>query len=130
MNLLIATASWQAILEEGGVEQYFADATAVTSRVRLVFCASAWYTLAHATLLLRIRAFLTMPQLRTVCLYKLVMSVALPLVWLPEDAGVLVVDRRLTFAIRGSLVLTYLCGFLWAGQAQGLSSILSGEKED
>lgn len=124
-------AAVQALLKENGIEQYFRDRNDVTERVRVMFVLSAWYTLAHATLLLRIRAFLTMPQLRTICLYKAIISAALPLLWLPEtEPTPLVVDQRLTLCIRISVFLTYVGGYLWAGQAEGFSSILSGEKDD
>lgn len=131
INLFIAVASLQAVFEDRGIEQYFRDARQVTSKSKIVFVLSAWYTLAHAMLLLRIRAFLTMPQLRRICLYKAVISALLPMVWLPErDPTPLVVDQRLTYSIRASVFLTYVGGFLWAGQAEGFSSILSGEKDD
>ena len=123
-------ASIQAVFEEKGIEQYFREKEDVTDRVRVVFVLSAWYTLAHATLLLRIRAFLTMPQLRRICLYKSIVSALLPFVWLPERETQLVVDYRLTLCIRVSVFLTYVGGFLWAGQAERFSSILSGEKDD
>eukprot|EP00977_Amphora_coffeiformis_P004863 scaffold1046_cov172-Amphora_coffeaeformis.AAC.18 len=120
-----------AVFKDGGIEQYFRDKNDVTERVRVVFVLSACYTLAHATLLIRIRAFLTMPQLRKVCLYKIFISAALPLTWLPEmEPTPLVVDKRLTLCIRISVFLTYVGGYLWAGQAEGFSSILSGEKDD
>lgn len=131
INLFIAIAAIQAVFEKGGIEQYFRDADDVTRRVKVVFVLSAWYTLAHATLLWRIRAFLTMPQLRRVCLYKVFVSALLPMLWLPEaDPTPLVVDRRLTICLRISVFLTYVGGFMLAGQAEGLSSILSGEKDD
>jgi len=121
----------QAVFKENGIEQYFRDKKDVTERIRVVFVLSAWYTLAHAALLLRIRAFLTMPQLRRVCLYKAVISAALPLLWLPErEPTPLVVDQRLTLCIRISVFLTYVAGFVLAGQAEGFSHILSGEKDD
>ena len=124
-------AALQAIFKDSGIEQYFRDKIDVTERVRVVYVLSAWFTLAHATLLLRIRAFLTMPQLRRICLYKVFISAALPLLWLPEiEPTPLVVDQRLTLCIRISVFLTYLGGYLWAGQAEGFSSILSGEKDD
>ena len=130
INLLIAVASMQAVFEKDGIEQYFQEREDVTGRVKVAFVLCAWYTLAHATLLLRIRAFLTMPQLRRICLYKAIVSALLPLVWLPERETALVVDNRLTLCIRVSVFFTYLGGFLWAGQAQGFSLILSGEKDD
>lgn len=131
INLFIAVAAIQAIFEDQGIKHYFRNEKDLTTKGKVVFVLSAWYTLAHATLLLRIRAFLTMPQLRRICLYKVFISAILPMVWLPEsDPTPLVLDRRLTYCIRASVFLTYLCGFLWAGQAEGFSHILSGEKDD
>ena len=124
-------ASFQAMLEDGGIEQYFYEKENLSAQGKVAFVLGAWYTLAHATLLLRIRAFLTMRQLRRICLYKVFVCAILPLLWLPEqNPSPLLVDRRLTYSIRLSVFLTYAGGFLCAGQAEGLSSILSAEKDD
>jgi hypothetical protein len=114
----------------GGVEQYYAAKT-VTPIVRLSFAFAAFYTAIHAVLLLRIRTFLTMPQLRAVCLYKVIVNVVLPIFWFPErSTSIMQVDQRITLTLRSTLTLMYLFGYLWAGKAEGFSTILSSEKEE
>jgi hypothetical protein len=129
INLMMAVASFQVLFRDG-LEEYYSDRP-VSSITRVCFAQSAFHTLVHSVLLFRIRNFLTMPQLRAMCLYKLILNLVLPIVWLPETSPHLNgVDPRLTFGLRGVLVATYLFGFLWAGQAEGVSRMLSSEKED
>ena len=71
-----------------------------------------------------------MPQLRSICLYKLLLNLGLPFVWFPELSPHVVIDQRTSFALRGSLILAYLLGYVGAGKAEGFSRILSSEKED
>jgi hypothetical protein len=129
---LIAVASFEALMEKsaGGVEQYYASKT-VTPVVRLSFALAAFYTAIHGVLLLRIRTFLTMPQLRAVCLYKVIVNVVLPMFWFPErSTSIMQVDQRITLTLRATLTLMYLFGYLWAGKAEGFSTILTSEKEE
>jgi len=128
INLFVSVFSFQMLYERGGMEKYITED--VSSVTRVSFALSAFYTGAHAVLLLRIRTFLNMRQLRMVCLYKVAVNVLLPLYWLPDLDPYVDVDQRLTFSIRAVLVSTYFFGYLWAGQAEGVSRILSGEKED
>jgi hypothetical protein len=131
VNIFIAVASFEALLEKGGgVEQYYASQT-VTPVVRISFALAAFYTAIHAVLLLRMRTFLTMPQLRAVCLYKVIGNVVLPFFWFPErSTSIMQVDQRITLTLRATLILTYLFGYLWAGKAEGFSTILTSEKEE
>lgn len=118
-------------MEDSGVENYYDSAEIVTARVRVSFCLAAFHTLLHSVLLFRMRTFLNMPQLRSVCLYKLIVNIVLPMFWFPEmSPSPIRVDQRITYTIRGALTVTYLFGYLWAGKAEGFSSILSSEKED
>lgn len=131
VNLFVAVASFQALFRPHAVEDYYSRSVdEVTPLVRVCFALSAVYTLVHSILLLRIRTFLNMPQLRTICLYKLLVGLVLPIFWFPELSPHMNVDQRVTFALRAMLVSTYLFGYLWAGKAEGVSRILSGEKED
>jgi hypothetical protein len=130
VNFFAATAGCQMLLEEGGVENVYAMKRSATKTVKLCVFLAAFYTTLHGTLLLRMRVFLTMPQLRAVCLYKLVVNLVLPFLWLPEMSSVLSIDHRIPFAIRGVLTLSYLFGYLLAGQAEGVSRILTAEKDD
>jgi len=134
INLFIAVFSFQVLSEgPGEVKKYYIleigekDISAISL---VCFALSAFYTAAHAVLLLRMRTFLDMPQLRLVCLYKLAVNFILPFFWLPDLDPRTDVNEPLTFAIRGFLFSTYLFGFLGGGLTEGVSSILSSEKED
>lgn len=130
VNLMVAVASFQILLRDGGLRDYYSR-WPVTSVTRISLAQAAFHTLIHSALLFRVRNFLTMPQLRALCLYKLLLNVVLPAVWLPDMSPHLSgVNLRLTLGLRGALVATYLFGFLWAGRAEGVSRILSSEKED
>lgn len=131
INLFVSVYSFQTLFfdKDGGIKTYYSEDGAITSVVRVCFALSAFYTAVHSVLLLRIRTFLNMRQLRAICLYKFVVNVVLPFFWLPDVDPYVNVDQRLTFSIRAVLISTYFFGFLWAGQAEGLSRILSGEKE-
>jgi len=126
----VAIASFQALYEKDGIQHFLPNGTPVTPIVRICFALSAIYTLGHAVILFRIRTFLNISQLRTICLFKVILNVIIPFVWLPDASSYLEVDQRLSFAIRTFLTSTYFFGFLWAGKAEGVSRILSGEKED
>lgn len=127
INLFIATAMFQA-LWEGNVQSFYRST--VTPLVKICFALSACHTALHGILLLRIRTFLNMPQLRTICFYKVIVNCVLPFFWFPDISPHMEVDQRITFALRGVLLFTYLTGYLWAGSAEGVSRILSSEKED
>jgi hypothetical protein len=131
INIFTAVASFEALFETvGGVEQYYASKE-VTPVVRLCFALAAFHTAIHAVLLLRIRTFLTMPQLRAICLYKIIVNVVMPFFWFPEmSTAIMEVDQRITLTLRGVLIMTYLFGYLWAGKAEGFSAILTSEKEE
>jgi hypothetical protein len=126
-NIFLATASFQVLLQNGA--QFYRDEKA-TPVIRVCFTLAAVQTAIQAVLLLRIRYFLTMPQLRTVCLYRVMVNIVLPFLWFPDLSPTLQVDHRITVAIRICSILTYLMGYLLAGKAEGISSILSSEKED
>lgn len=71
-----------------------------------------------------------MPQLRTICFYKLLLNLILPFFWFPELSPHVVMDQRMSFMLRGGLIVTYFLGFAFAGKAEGFSRILSSEKDD
>jgi hypothetical protein len=130
INLMVAVASFQILLREGGLRDYYSQ-WPVTSVTRISLAQATFHTVIHSALLFRVRNFLTMPQLRVLCLYKLLLNIVLPIVWLPDISPHLSgVNPHLTLGLRAVLVATYLFGFLWAGRAEGVSRILSSEKED
>ena len=87
---------------------------------------AAMQTAVLSVLLLRIRYFLTVSQLRSICLYRVILNVF----YFPELSPSIPVDYRITVAVRVLSTLLYFIGYLWAGKAEGLSRILSSEKED
>jgi hypothetical protein len=126
-NIFLATASFQVILQNGA-QFYRHEIT--TPIIRVCYTLAAVQTAVQAILLLRIRYFLTINQLKNICLYRVIANLVLPFFWFPELAPTLTVDKRITIAIRVSSTLTYFIGWLWAGKAEGFSRILSSEKED
>lgn len=128
VNVFVAVAAVQTMWTEGGVEQMYRDT--VTKRIRLTFFVSALLTFLHGVLLLRIRTFLSVSQLRTICLYKLIVNLVLPWFWMPELSQYVAVNTRLMMAVRLSVILSYCFGYWWAGTAEGVSRILTSEKED
>jgi hypothetical protein len=130
INTFIAIAAFQALWRDRGLDQYYRKRGSVTSLVRICFALAAVQTLIHSVILFRLRTFLSMSQLRTVCLYKLVVGLVLPFVWFPELSPHVVVDQRTSLVLRGSLLSTYFLGFFLAGKAEGVSRLLSSEKEE
>lgn len=130
INLFVAVASFQALTKESGVGEYYHhDKT--TPAILFSFTMGAMFTFIHSILLLRIRTFLTVSQLRSVCFYKVAVNLVLPFLWMPEmNSSIMKINRKLALAIRLSVSSTYLFGFLWAGKAEGVSRILTSEKED
>ena len=126
-NIFLATASFQVLLRNDSQFYHHEKATPV---ITICFTLAAMQTAILSVLLLRIRYFLTMPQLRSVCLYRVILNVVLPWFWFPELSPSIPVDQRITVAVRVFSTLTYFIGFLWAGKAEGFSRILSSEKED
>jgi hypothetical protein len=120
-------AAFQALLEESGVEKYYRDE--VTPLIRLAMFMGAFHTGLHSVLLLRIRTFLSVSQLRSICLYKVVFNIILPIFWMPELSPNIRMNTRIAFSLWICVTLSYLFGFLWAGKAEGVSRILSSEKE-
>lgn len=91
----------------------------------------ALYTFIHSVLLFRIRTFLTVSQLRSVCLYKVIINLVLPFLWMPEtESSIMKMNYQIALLLRFSVTSTYLSGYVWAGTAEGVSRILTSEKED
>ena len=81
INLFLAIASFQALMEELGLERYYRtdiNGGVVTPIVCFSFTIGAAYVVIHSILVLRIQTFLTVLQLRSVCLYKLLVNLLLP----------------------------------------------------
>jgi hypothetical protein len=125
VNVAVAVASFQALLKQGGLDEYYYERCSTI--VRHCFILATVHTLIHAVLLLRIRTFLSMRQLKAVCLYKLLVNLFLPFLWSPEISPHVRFDRRVALALRGAVTAVYVFGYLWAGKAEGVSRILTSE---
>lgn len=127
IQLFMAIRGFQALFESN-----YDDETANMTRLTVLNTGLGHYFMfLHAVLLLRIRTFLQVSQLRFICLYQLVVQLIL-LIWVPassqhqHSSTTSVCSLMLSI----SILIGYLNGFLWAGRAEGISRILSGEKED
>ncbi|GAX21356.1 hypothetical protein FisN_6Lh078 [Fistulifera solaris] len=117
IQLFLAIRGGQALLE---------SSTQSNSFIRWNTAIGHYYMFLHAVLLIRIRTFLQVSQLRFICLYQLLVQSVL-LFWIPTKPTTTSVG---SFMLSISILISYLNGFLWAGRAEGISRMLSGEKED
>ncbi|GAX25884.1 hypothetical protein FisN_6Hh078 [Fistulifera solaris] len=115
IQLFLAIRGGQAILES--------STEGKTSRWNAAL--GHYFMFLHAVLLIRIRTFLQVSQLRFICLYQLLVQLIL-LFWVPTTSTTSVGSFMLSI----SILIGYLNGFLWAGRAEGISRMLSGEKEE
>ena len=130
VNLFVATACFQAYWKSGGIEEYFATRQLVSPRVVTCFLLGGIWSLVHGALLIQVRSFLDVRQLQSVCIAKAVICIVLPLIWCPEMSfNILNIDQRLTMAIRVYLLINYIVGAWLAGKAEGMSRILTSEKD-
>mmetsp|Transcript_10774 Transcript_10774/g.29748 ORF Transcript_10774/g.29748 Transcript_10774/m.29748 type:complete len:210 (-) Transcript_10774:171-800(-) len=138
IDCLMAVAMGQAIWQST-VEEWYPGGD-VTARVRLAFGVRAFYSLIHGIWLLRVRSFLSMVQLQHVCGYQAARRVFVAL-WIynqqklrstsdPMEAMKFNYWTGFEWFLHMGLLLVYLLGFLWAGQAEGFSTILTSEMED
>ena len=131
VDILAAIAMGQALYERR-VQDYYTmdpedDSISVTARVRLAFGVRAFYTLWQGIWLLRMRSFLSMTQLRYICGYQVIRKVWL-VWWIHNHAELML--WSLQGILQMGLTGIYFLGFLWAGQAEGLSAILTSEKDE
>jgi hypothetical protein len=139
-NIFVATASFQAHINRRPYANGYGNEVLLSSVVQVCSIMGTVQTAVHSLLLFRIRYFLTMPQLRSLCLYRVTvhaLAIALNRLFLHFPATDLELtstlrqmDPRLRMAIRVSSILTYLFGYLCAGKAEGTGRILAGGKED
>ena len=126
-NAFLATASLQVLMRSDSQLYHNEQESPV---VTICLTMATMQTAVLSVLLLRIRYFLTVSQLRSICLYRVILNVALPWFYFPELSPSIPVDQRITVAVRVFSTLLYFIGYLWAGKAEGFSRILSSEKED
>jgi hypothetical protein len=136
IQLFMAIRALQALVESNDLKNYrqqqqqqndseeLNEATATTQFIRWNTGLGHYYMFLHAVLLIRIRTFLQVSQLRFICLYQLLVQLVL-LFWVPTTT-----TSVGSFVLSISILIGYLNGFLWAGRAEGISRMLSGEKED
>ena len=141
MDGFIAIAQGQALWQHHVHDMYHVSTTEVTPRVMFAFGVQAFYSMINAVWLLRVRSFLSMPQMRYVCAFQAV-RYGFAMVWMyqkpqrNQDQGSGENHEyqswtELEWIMYSSLFGTFMIGFLWAGQATGISKILSsGAEED
>lgn len=132
VTCVIVVASVQTLMSEEGIGQYldsiFKDQ--VTSVVTSAFTLSTLQSLLSVILLKSLRDSMTLRQLCIVCLFKLIYSLILPLVWLPEESSfVFRLNTKIILSARIVLILLYLIAYLFAGKANKVGRILSSEKD-
>jgi hypothetical protein len=130
-SFLAVVASVQALIEDHGLEAYFGSNDDISQIVMTSFMMGVVHLAIHSFLLFRLRCdIMTVKQLKSLCLYKLIVSVMIPLFWISEFDNHLNVDRRITIALRIALALTYASGYWFAGTGGKVSNMLGCEKAD
>jgi len=101
----------------------------VTPIATTTFALATLQSLLSVILLKSLRDSMTLQQLRAVCLFKLIWSLVVPLVWLPEQSQFVRVHQKMMMTARIGMTLLYLIGYLFAGSADSMARILSSEKD-
>lgn len=130
-SFLAVVASVQALVEDHGLEVYFGNKDDISQIVVTSFMMGVVHLAIHSFLLFRLRYdIMTVKQLKSLCLYKLIVNVMIPFFSISEFDNHLSVDRRMTVALRIALALTYASGYWFAGTGDKVSNILACEKAD
>jgi hypothetical protein len=130
-SALVVVASIQALVEEHGLENYFGVDAVVSQIVITSFLLGVYYLAVHAFLLYRLQSdLMTVKQLKSLCLYKVILHLFVALLWMPELDPVMHVDKRVTIGLRLALALIYGFGYNFAGAGDNVGRILAGEKSD
>jgi hypothetical protein len=130
-NTMVAIASVQIVMSPEGIQQYinFSQHDEITSIVKTTFILSILHTVIHAMILRTLRHTMTVEQLRGICLYKVVLNVCLPLFWMPEMSNLLHVHPNMIISLKLALTLSYMLGYVFAGQFDKMGRIMSSEKD-
>ena len=156
MEMFSSIAQGQA-LWENRVQEYYSSSddddydTEITPHVRLAFGVRAFYTMIHALWLFRVRSFLSMAQLRHVCvsqalrhlvsilwMHKKQRQLRMMMMMKGDDESYSSQQQQqhadfwveLEWMIHLGLFGTFSLGVLWAGQAKRFSSVLTTGKEE
>jgi hypothetical protein len=120
-----------ALVEDHGLEVYFGNKDDVSQIVIISFIMGVVHLAIHSFLLFRLRYdIMTVEQLKSLCLYKLIVNVMNPFFWISEFDNHLNVERRITVILRIALALAYATGYWLAGTGDKVSNILACEKAD
>ena len=131
VNAVLVVKSVQALTSSEGIAQYM-DSNVVqllTPVMTTTLSLATLQSLLCVVLLKSMRDSMTLPQLRAVCLYKLVLNLLFPLFWWPEMSPFVQVHQQMILTARIGLTLLYLMGYLFAGKADNVGKILSSEKD-
>ena len=115
-----------------GLAQYLDSSVVLSSRSTTTFVLATLQSLLTIILLKSLRDFMTWQQLKAVCLFKLISSLVVALVWyLPEQSSFVKIQHApWILTARVGLTLLYLIGYLLAGTADSTARILSSEKDE
>lgn len=128
--LFESLAAFQTLSEKRPDNVFFWN-SANSKSIRLAMYLGAFYTALQSFLLLQIRAILYIPQLRSVCAYMFLWHIMIHFLEMPVMGKFL--QQQLGIApllVRLCLIVNHLGGFIGAGKAEGVSKILTSEKED
>lgn len=126
VHALWAVWAIQALVQ-GNTESYFGG---TTDRLSICLVGGTLYTMVHAALLFRLRIYFTgVTPLKWICAWNVITHLS----WLRLGGGpsnLPVVFERIQLAVRIILIVNFLLGYSCAGQAQGVSTLLTSEKEE
>lgn len=132
LNCVAVFASVQLLKSPEGI-LLFIDSTVrnqVTPEVTATFALSTLQSLWSVILLKSLRDSMSLRQLRVLCIFKFISSLVLLFVWLPEQSPLVrQVYTRLILGGRIAVTIIYLLGYLFAGTADNIGTILSSEKD-
>lgn len=129
---MAVVASVQTLLSEEGIAQslHANVQNQVTPVVISSFALATLQSLLSVILLKSLRDSMTLRQLCIVCIFKVIYSLILSLVWLPEESSLIALTRTsMILTARIVSILLYLVAYLFAGKANKVGRILSSEKE-
>jgi len=118
-----------------GLGQYYITEEArkeeITPIVRTSFIIGIMHAINHTILLLSLRKFLSLDELKTLCGYNAIVNTLLPFFWFPEKSGFIRANVIESIIVRTFLIFFYGCGYFFAGKVQNVGRIIMiGAKQD
>jgi hypothetical protein len=133
VNALIIIAAFQALFSEGAAYYYALgpnDGDQITPIVTTSFVVGIMHSIVNVIIMGSIRKIMSAEELRVICGYKVVLHVLLPFFWYPEISRFVNVNILTASVFRTFKLAVYGCGYLLAGKADYIGSILRSEKSN